>query len=146
MTAGDDQSENRTRSGADESTAGNTSQLLRAAETLFDRAIGFPSITEDGVEAFWGSSQYGMPHVIPGSVGSLCLGPNLGRYIGPGEIGVAGEAGAFELEVAPDDLRSGGSAVTATAGLSWTFQAWQRDVVGGASTSNLTSAVTVTYE
>ncbi|MEO0662502.1 MAG: hypothetical protein AAFZ87_13280, partial [Planctomycetota bacterium] len=38
-------------------------------ETLFDRAIGFPSITEDGVEAFWGSSQYGMPHVIPGSVG-----------------------------------------------------------------------------
>ncbi|MEL6713372.1 MAG: VCBS repeat-containing protein, partial [Planctomycetota bacterium] len=95
---------------------------------------------------FIGAPTSAPPVVIPGSVGSLCLGPNLGRYIGPGEIGVAGEAGAFELEVAPDDLRSGGSAVTATAGLSWTFQAWHRDVVGGASTSNLTSAVTVTYE
>ncbi|MEL6431313.1 MAG: VCBS repeat-containing protein [Planctomycetota bacterium] len=95
---------------------------------------------------FIGAPTSAPPVVIPGSVGSLCLGPNLGRYIGPGEIGVSGAAGAFELEVAPSDLRSGGSVVTATAGLTWTFQAWHRDVVGGASTSNLTSAVTVTYE
>ncbi|MEL6428378.1 MAG: serine/threonine-protein kinase [Planctomycetota bacterium] len=39
MTAGDDQSEGTTRNGADDGTARNTSQLLRAAETLFERAL-----------------------------------------------------------------------------------------------------------
>ncbi|MEL6908174.1 MAG: hypothetical protein AAFP22_22390, partial [Planctomycetota bacterium] len=83
---------------------------------------------------------------LANSEGFLCLGAGLGRYSQLAEIGATGAAGSFELEVAPDDLRTGATTVTATAGLTWSFQAWHRDTVGGAPSSNLTSGVTVTYE
>ncbi|MEO1695711.1 MAG: VCBS repeat-containing protein [Planctomycetota bacterium] len=95
---------------------------------------------------FVGSPNAVAPAPLANSEGFLCLGAGLGRYSMPSEIGATGAAGSIELAVAPDDLRTGGTQIAATAGLSWSFQAWHRDFAGGAASSNLTSGVTVTYE
>ncbi|MEL6712520.1 MAG: VCBS repeat-containing protein, partial [Planctomycetota bacterium] len=95
---------------------------------------------------FVGSPNESAPAPLTNSNGFLCLGAGLGRYSRLAEIGATGAAGSFELAVAPDDLRTGATTVTATAGLTWSFQAWHRDVGGSPALSNLTSGVTVTYE
>ncbi|MEO1695713.1 MAG: VCBS repeat-containing protein [Planctomycetota bacterium] len=95
---------------------------------------------------FVGSPNASAPAPLTNSNGFLCLGAGLGRYSRLAEIGATGAAGSFELAVAPDDLRTGATTVTATAGLTWSFQAWHRDVGGSPALSNLTSGVTVTYE
>ena len=92
-----------------------------------------------------GGPQETAPVGLMDSSGTLCLGPSIGRFSRPSEIGATGSSGEISLDVAPDDLRSSAGTVLATAGLSWSFQAWHRDVGGGFGASNLTSGVTVEY-
>ncbi|MEL6715171.1 MAG: FG-GAP-like repeat-containing protein, partial [Planctomycetota bacterium] len=106
-------------------------------------ASGLP---ENQFGIFVGGPNAAPPTAIPGSMGTICLGANLGRYQRMDEIGFTGAAGSFELRIGTDDLRSGGVIVPAVAGLDWTFQAWHRDFGAGGPTNNLTSAVTVTFE
>ncbi|MEL6428768.1 MAG: VCBS repeat-containing protein [Planctomycetota bacterium] len=116
------------------SSAGNPIRLVanRLPLNTFGFVVGSPNAVA--------------PAPLANSIGQLCLGAGLGRYSQPSEIGVTGGAGSFELEIAPDDLRTGGTTVTATAGLTWSFQAWHRDVGGAFGLSNLTSGLTVTYQ
>ena len=79
-------------------------------------------------------------------MGALCLSPSNGRNARPSEIGATGIAGSIELLVAPDDLRTASMTAAASAGLTWSFQAWHRDSGGAFGASNLTSGLTVTYE
>ncbi|MEL6905813.1 MAG: FG-GAP-like repeat-containing protein, partial [Planctomycetota bacterium] len=83
--------------------------------------------------------------VVPGSVGRLCLGGTIGRFVAPGQIQGSGWSGSFTLEIDPGALPQGGTAAPAVAGESWYFQAWHRDVVGGAQTSNFTEGLEVVW-
>ena len=87
----------------------------------------------------------GLVSSVPGSVGTLCLGGRIGRFIGPGQVQNSGAAGTFSLDVdlttMPDPLLG---LVPALPGETWSFQAWHRDVTAtGAGTSNFSSAVAV---
>lgn len=77
-----------------------------------------------------------------GSQGNLCLGVGIGRFndlLAPSDT--AGEVSfAIDLTAMPAPNAS----LAATAGETWTFQAWHRDVTpGGAPSSNFTAAVAV---
>lgn len=93
-----------------------------------------------------GSAQSASGVPLANSAGLLCLGSGIGRYSRPSEIGATGTGGTFELNVAADDLRTDASTTSATAGLTWAFQAWHRDTGSPAAPSNLTSGVIVTYQ
>ncbi|MEL6429933.1 MAG: VCBS repeat-containing protein [Planctomycetota bacterium] len=104
------------------------------------------SLPENTFGFFLGAAAQTAPVALSNSVGALCLGPSIGRYARPSEIGATGIAGSIELLVAPDDLRTSAATASASAGLTWSFQAWHRDSGGAFGASNLTSGLTVTYE
>ena len=81
-----------------------------------------------------------------GSMGHLCLGGAIGRYVGPGEIQNSGALGSFSLAVDLTRHPTPTGAVAVGAGDTWYFTAWFRDVdPAGASTSNFTSGLEVTF-
>lgn len=89
-----------------------------------------------------------LPQAIPGSMGLLCVGGSVGRLNSQIRLtGVSSSApgvGTVVFRPDLDALPQPTGAVQALSGETWTFQAWHRDVVGGAVTSNLTTAVAVT--
>lgn len=82
---------------------------------------------------------------VGGGFGRLCLGGTINRYVGPGEIQSVNAAGVAWLDLSLGDTPDGASVVSVLAGETWRYQAWHRDLVGGAQTSNLTGAAAVTY-
>ncbi|MEM8713043.1 MAG: hypothetical protein AAGG01_19010 [Planctomycetota bacterium] len=83
---------------------------------------------------------------LPGSVGRLCLGGAVGRFVGPGQVQSTGSEGAFGLAVDLSAFPQPTGAVAVQPGETWSFQAWHRDVLSsGGLTSNLTSALAVTF-
>ncbi|MEZ6014412.1 MAG: hypothetical protein R3F49_04810 [Planctomycetota bacterium] len=81
-----------------------------------------------------------------GSDGNLCLGASIGRFIGPGQVRLAGTAGLFSLRLDLTRLPTPTGLVAAQAGQAWHFQAWYRDSVNGVATSNFTDALAVTWQ
>ncbi len=88
---------------------------------------------------------------MPGnSRGNLCLGGDIGRFVGPGQVRESSALGRFSL-----DTRIGEWSVTAipsstgnyaaSAGTTTYFQAWFRDIFGN-KTSNFTNGYAVTWE
>lgn len=71
--------------------------------------------------------------------GTLCVGPAVLRFVGPGQIQNSGAAGSFELPLDREDLRPLLGGVLPPFGETVRFQAWFRD----AGLSNLTDAVAV---
>ncbi len=95
---------------------------------------------------FLGSLSAGLATQVPGSVGTLCLGGSIGRFVGPGEIKVVDALGRFELEVDLARIPTPNMGrVPVLAGETWHFQAWHREAVGGIATSNFTDAVRVDF-
>ncbi len=80
----------------------------------------------------------------PGSMGVLCLAGTIGRFNRPGEVQRADPAGRMELSFDTGSLPFS-PPVPAVSGQAWNFQAWYRDFPG-APTSNLSNAVSVTFE
>ncbi|MEL6431862.1 MAG: VCBS repeat-containing protein, partial [Planctomycetota bacterium] len=81
---------------------------------------------------------------IANSVGLLCVGGQIGRFVQPGQIQATNAAGEVSLDVDPGALPAGGTVISAAPGATHYFQLWHRDFdAGGAPTSNLTSAVAV---
>ncbi|MEM9378939.1 MAG: VCBS repeat-containing protein [Planctomycetota bacterium] len=84
---------------------------------------------------------------VPNSVGILCLGGEIGRFAGPGQVLNTGSTGTMALDV---DLLAFPSpslgTVSVLAGETWNFQGWTRDAVGGTVTSNFTAATSVTWQ
>ena len=80
-----------------------------------------------------------------GSEGNLCLGGTIGRYVGPGQI--LNSASAGRMTLALDLVRTPQFAgfVPAMSGETWRFQAWHRDTVQGAATSNLTDGLELVF-
>ncbi len=77
-----------------------------------------------------------------GSLGTLCLGGSIGRFVDPLQIQNAGALGAFSLALDLSSLPSPTGLVAAAVGETWHFQAWHRDVAQG-PVSNFTDAVQV---
>lgn len=72
-----------------------------------------------------------------GSVGNLCLGGGIGRFMG--QIAVSGADGAIDLTIDPLALPQPAALVAAAPGDLWGFQMWHRDTgPGGAPISNFT--------
>ena len=75
----------------------------------------------------------------PGSAGPICVSPGILRYLPPIE-NTNEMPGGFERVVGTSGPQSG----NITPGSTWNFQAWHRDSIAG--TSNLTNAVSVTFQ
>lgn len=80
-----------------------------------------------------------------GSLGILCLGGAIGRYVGPGQVQVADADGTFALDLDLSSVPQPNGAVQVVAGETWRFQAWFRDSVGGQATSNFTDGLAIVF-
>ncbi|MEM6671299.1 MAG: hypothetical protein AAF726_00565 [Planctomycetota bacterium] len=81
-----------------------------------------------------------------GSVGNLCLGGSIGRFVGPGEVQVAGPSGYVDFPTDLLALPGPNGPTSASVGSVLYFQAWYRDVQGGAPVSNFSWARSVTVQ
>ncbi len=91
---------------------------------------------------FLASLTQGQVSSVPGSIGTLCLGGAIGRFVGPGQVQNASASGAFSLEVALMALPNPAQGlVAALPGQTWSFQAWYQDTLpAGGATSNFSTA------
>jgi len=81
-----------------------------------------------------------------GSNGTLCLGGEIGRYIGPGFVKQTGLGGEFNVHVDLNRTPMGGLFVAIQPGETWNFQAWFRDVgPPGQPPANFTDGVSVLF-
>ncbi len=78
-----------------------------------------------------------------GSQGDLCLSGPIGRYVGAGQIQNTFNTGAFELDIQFSGMPQPNGFESGVMGETWNFQAWHRDVVAGAVTSNFTSGLSI---
>ncbi|MEM9799242.1 MAG: hypothetical protein AAGA20_02885 [Planctomycetota bacterium] len=86
----------------------------------------------------------------PGSVGILCLGGGIGRFVAPGQIMSSGPSGAFALDTTAGQwtvnaIPSPTGPYAAMAGITTSFQGWFRDSFGGPPVSNFTNGHAVTW-
>jgi hypothetical protein len=109
--------------------------LTLVAEDLPTNAFGY----------FLTSMTQGLVPQPGGSLGVLCLGGNIGRYTGPGQIQNSGMTGSFDLLLDLTQTPTPTGFVSVAAGETWNFQAWHRDSVGGAAVSNFTDALEVDF-
>jgi hypothetical protein len=80
-----------------------------------------------------------------GSQGVLCVGGQIGRYVGPGQIQNSGATGSFSLLLNLNQIPTPAGFVPAVVGETRNFQTWHRDSVAGAATSNFTSGLAVMF-
>ena len=78
------------------------------------------------------SSTQGFVTNPSGSIGNLCLGGAIGRYIGPGQIQFADAMGVVSLPIDLTMVPQSSGFISVMAGDSRSFQIWFRDLVGGA--------------
>ena len=81
-----------------------------------------------------------------GSLGNLCVGLPLGRYVEPGQIVSSGPAGVLTLDIDLARTPENSGFTQVLGGETWHFQAWFRDLApGGVSASNFTDALAITF-
>ena len=114
--------------------------------TVNDLTLTATSLPNNAFGYFLTSQTQGFTMNPGGSQGNLCLGGNIGRYVGPGQIKNTGNDGTMSLLLDLTMTPTPTGLVAMQLGETWNFQAWHRDSVGGMSTSNLTNAVSVTIE
>ena len=116
-------------------TSASANDVTLNASNLPNNAFGY----------FLTSRTQGLVPNPGGSVGNLCLGGQIGRYVGPGQIKNSGTTGAFSLQIDLTQTPSPTGFVNVAAGETWNFTAWHRDAVGGAATSNFTNGVSIAF-
>jgi len=110
--------------------------LTLRAQNLPNNAFGF----------FLTSATAGFVANPGGSVGNLCLGGAIGRYVGPGQIKNTGATGAFELALNLTQTPTPTGFVTIMAGDTRRFQGWHRDAVSGVAVSNFTDGLEIVFQ
>lgn len=98
-----------------------------------------------GVFGLFLTSRAGGSSMPASSVGELCLGGSIGRFVEPGQVRNSGAAGTFSLLVDLSRVPARAGFVQVQPGETWFFQAWHRDVVMGAATSNFTRGIVATF-
>jgi len=77
--------------------------------------------------------------------GVLCVGGQIGRYSGPGQIKNSGATGSFSLLLNVNQIPTPTGFVVAVVDQTRNFQSWHRDSLGGVATSNFTNGLAVTF-
>lgn len=94
---------------------------------------------------FFTSDASAISFPVPNSIGRLCLGGAIGRYVGLGQVQNSGAEGAFALDIDLLNLPTPVGHIAASAGETRFFQAWFRDVESsGHASSNFTDALALT--
>jgi hypothetical protein len=122
-------------SGAGSLVVANNNLTLQAS-SLPNNAFGY----------FLTSQTQGLVPQPGGSLGVLCLGGNIGRYTGPGQIQNSGATGSFDLLLDLTQTPTPTGFVSVAAGETWNYQAWHRDSVGGSAVSNFTDGLSATFQ
>lgn len=112
---------------------------LEAANNLSLRLADLPG---DTFTMLLSSMSQGSTPTLGGGQGTLCLGGEIGRFIGPGELRRTLPDGSTSLQLDLMNVPTPAGPRPAFAGQTWSFQAWFRDA-NPVATSNLTNAVTV---
>ncbi len=81
-----------------------------------------------------------------GSVGNLCLGGAIGRFVGPGQVTATDFGGEIALPVDLTELPTPTGLVVVQSGQTWNFQLWHRDTSAAGPTSNFTTSLEVTFQ
>jgi len=81
---------------------------------------------------------------VPNSDGVLCLGGNIGRYVGPGQILNSGATGSFVLAIDLTAISQPLGPVPVAPGETWHLQAWHRDA-NPTPTSNFTNGLSLLF-
>ena len=84
------------------------------------------------------------PVTPPGSVGTLCLGGGIGRYVN--NVLTSGNDGIASFRIDLSALPQPTGSVAAVAGESWRFQFWHRDSGSQGPVSNFSKGVVLTFE
>ncbi len=93
---------------------------------------------------FLASLSPGFQPVVPGSIGTLCLGGSIGRFVGPGQVQTSNADGFARMNTRLDSMPQPGGFVSAFGSV-WYFQAWYRDSQAGVPVSNFTDALAVGF-
>ncbi len=129
-------------------STGSTGRLIMAGRPLLaanSAQLVALSLPQDSFGYFLASQMNSAPVQPPGSAGFLCLGGQIGRFVGPGEVQSSGVEGRFILPLNLQMLPSPTGFVAAQAGMTWWFQAWHRDSSGGVATSNFTESRSMVF-
>jgi len=92
-----------------------------------------------------GSQTQGSLTMLGGGQGTLCLGGSIGRFVGTNELRRTLPNGTSSLRVDTTRIPNGLGTQSVSAGQTWNFQAWFRDV-NPVVTSNLTNAISVAFQ
>ena len=128
--------------------SGNSASILGTGSTslalnqLTLRCVDMPT-TAFGF--FLTSRVQGMIGQPGGSLGVLCLGGAIGRYVGPGQILNSGGAGEISLLLDLTMVPQPTGFVTVLPGETWNFTTWFRDNAGGQATSNFSNGVSLDF-
>jgi hypothetical protein len=114
------------------SVAANDLELFAVGLPVGSFAFFIASMTQDLVP------------MAGGGQGTLCLGGSIGRGVG-GAILNSGAAGTVSITANLNAMPTPTGPVAVVAGETWHLQCWFRDSVGGSATSNLSDAVSVTF-
>ena len=109
--------------------------LSLSAQSLPNNIFGF----------FICSSMQGFVMNPGGSTGNLCLGGEIGRYVGPGQVQNSGVVGRIDLAIDVTNVPTPTGSVSLTAGTTWNFQLWHRDGSPAGPTSNFTDGTSVLF-
>ncbi|MEM9802815.1 MAG: hypothetical protein AAGA20_20995 [Planctomycetota bacterium] len=80
-----------------------------------------------------------------GSAGNLCLGGQIGRFVGPGQILSTGLAGMVSLDLDLSQLPSPTGPIAVQPGDTWNFTAWFRDTGPSGATSNFGDGLSIDF-
>lgn len=95
---------------------------------------------------FLASVETGFTASPGGSFGNLCLGGDIGRFNGPGQILDSGSAGSFSLALDLTAIPTPNVFVAVQPGSTWYFQTWHRDSTFGIQSSNFTDVVRLDFQ
>lgn len=95
---------------------------------------------------FLTSSTQGFTANPGGSLGNLCLGGSIGRFIAPGQVQAANGLGVVILPLDLTQIPEGAAFVSVLPGDTRSFQIWYRDIVGGTPVSNFTDGTAITFQ
>lgn len=130
-------------------STGNSTRITATGSNvvaLNDVTLRTSDMPNNAFGFFITSLTQGMVAQPGGSLGVLCLGGAIGRYVGPGQIQNSGMAGGFQYRIDLNVHPTPTGIVQVQAGQTWNFQCWHRDAVGGAAVSNFSDAIAIGFQ
>ena len=127
--------------------SGGASAVLRAAGSDVaannDVTLIAEALPQNSFGYFIASQSAAFVPMPGGSQGNLCLGGSIGRYFAA--VASSGDDGCLQLTLDLTAVPQPNGFASVAPGDTWNFQAWFRDSVGGAATSNFTDGLGIDF-